>query len=77
MYILLGYARRVSSQSPPIQIYGILNDIAGCVQRIEQLDTSPTIHGDPWPSNVVHTRSYVFWYKEVGDLQTINTPVSN
>jgi len=76
MYILLGYARIVS-HTPTIHIYGIFNNIDECIQRIEQLDTNITEHGDPWPSNVVHTQSYVFWYKEAGDLQTINTAVSN
>ena len=77
MYILFGYKRIAHPGAPEINVYGIFDTIDGCRGRVDQLDTPSAPHTGQRLLNVIHTRSYVFWYKNIENPECMNMAVSN
>jgi len=79
MFVLFGYQKAPQnfSTTPSIHIYIIANNMEEILARVNQLDKDLVSHGQPWASNVIHTHTYVFWYRSVENPLEMTLPVRN
>lgn len=67
MYILFGYQNTSPWKNPEIKIYGIYYNVTDCISRSFDLDNVNNKSSN-FNSNVIYTKNYTFWYKEIAEF---------